>query len=193
MYTTEGGWLHIGTDALVEDALRARSAGFGGCKIKIGRPHLAEDRERLGAVRDAVGPGFEIMVDANQGFSLGEARRRAAVLEPLGIAWFEEPLPADDVLSHRELAASTSVPIAVGESLYSVSQFKDYLVSGAGVGRAGGRRPDRRHHPLAQGRAPGRGLQRGGVPALPDGAARGADVRRVGTRRGSSTSRSSTS
>lgn len=39
-------------------------------------------------------------------------------------------MPADDVLEHARLAASTSVPIAVGESLYSLSQFKDYLVSG---------------------------------------------------------------
>lgn len=147
MYTTEGGWLHIDTDALVADALAAQNAGFGGCKVKIGRPHLAEDRERLTAVRDAVGPAFEIMVDANQGFTLSEARRRARMLEDLGIAWFEEPLPADDVLSHRELAASTSVPVAVGESLYSASQFKDYLTTGAAsivqvdVARVGGITP----------------------------------------------------
>ncbi len=36
-------------------------------------------------------------------------------------------MPADDVGAHRELARHTSVPIAVGESLYSISQFKDYL------------------------------------------------------------------
>ena len=36
LYTTEGGWLHIETAALVEDALRAKAAGFGGSKIKIG-------------------------------------------------------------------------------------------------------------------------------------------------------------
>ena len=147
MYTTEGGWLHVDTDALVADAVAAKAAGFGGCKVKIGRPHLSEDRERLAAVREAVGPAFEIMVDANQGFTLPEARRRAAMLEPLGIAWFEEPLPADDVAAHRELAAATSVPIAVGESLYSASQFKDYLVAGAAsvvqvdVARIGGITP----------------------------------------------------
>jgi len=60
MYTTEGGWLHIETDALVSDALQAQADGFAGAKIKIGRQHLSEDRERLSAVRQAVGPGFEI-------------------------------------------------------------------------------------------------------------------------------------
>src|SRR5450755_4230822 len=130
LYTTEGGWLHLEAAALVDDALRAKAQGFGGAKIKIGRPHVAEDVARLGAVRDAVGPAWDIMTDANQGFALPEAIRRARHLEALDIAWFEEPMPADDVGAHRELARHTSVPIAVGESLYSISQFKDYLQAG---------------------------------------------------------------
>ena len=131
LYTTEGGWLHLEPAALVDDALRAKAEGFGGAKIKIGRPHAAEDSARLSAVREAVGTGWDIMTDANQGFSLPEAIRRARVLEALDIAWFEEPLPSDDVAGHVELGRRTSVPIAVGESLYSLSQFKDYLQSGA--------------------------------------------------------------
>jgi L-alanine-DL-glutamate epimerase-like enolase superfamily enzyme len=147
VYTTEGGWLHIETQALVDDALAAQAKGFAGSKVKIGRPHLSEDRERLSAVRAAVGPRYEIMVDANQSFTLAEATRRARMLEDLDIGWFEEPMPADDVLDHARLAASTSVPIAVGESLYSLSQFKDYLVSGGAsivqvdVARIGGITP----------------------------------------------------
>src|SRR5438477_1378180 len=131
LYTTEGGWLHLAPDALVDDALAAKAQGFGGAKIKIGRPHVAEDVERLRAVRESVGADWDIMTDANQGFTLSEAIRRARHLEALDIAWFEEPLPADDVAGHAELARRTSVPIAVGESLYSASQFKDYLQAGA--------------------------------------------------------------
>ncbi|MEO1249586.1 MAG: mandelate racemase/muconate lactonizing enzyme family protein [Pseudomonadota bacterium] len=147
VYTTEGGWLQIETQALVDDALAAQAQGFTGSKVKIGRPHLSEDRARLAAVREAVGPGYDIMVDANQAFSRAEATRRAQVLEEFGIAWFEEPMPADDVLEHARLAAATSVPIAVGESLYSLSQFKDYLAAGAAsivqvdVARIGGITP----------------------------------------------------
>lgn len=147
MYYTEGGWLHLDEAQLVEEALRAQEAGFGGTKIKVGRPHVAEDMERLSAVRDAVGPGWDVMTDANQGFSLSEAIRRARCFEALDIAWFEEPIHADDVDAHRRLCASTTVPIAVGESLYSLSQFKDYLQSGActivqvDVGRIGGITP----------------------------------------------------
>lgn len=146
-YTTEGGWLHIETTELVRDAVEAQSKGFAGSKIKIGKPHLSMDRERLAAVRAAVGPDYEIMVDANQSFSRSEATRRARMLEEFDIAWFEEPMPADNILEHAQLAASTSVPIAVGESMYSISQFKDYLVSGGAaivqvdVARIGGITP----------------------------------------------------
>src|SRR6201995_1997371 len=146
-YYTEGGWIHIEDTQLVEEALQAKERGFGGTKIKIGKPHISDDVRRLSAVRDAVGPAWEIMTDANQGFSLNEAIRRARAYEQLDVAWFEEPMHADDVHAHQQLAASTSVPIAVGESLYSISQFKDYLQSGAcsivqvDVGRVGGITP----------------------------------------------------
>ena len=81
------------------------------------------------------------------GLSVPEAIRRARAFEPLDIAWLEEPIHADDVHAHRRLSASTTVPIAVGESLYSLSQFKDYLQSDAcsvvqvDVGRIGGITP----------------------------------------------------
>jgi L-alanine-DL-glutamate epimerase-like enolase superfamily enzyme len=66
-------------------------------------------------------------VDANQGFSRSESLRRAAAFEPFGLRWLEEPMPADDVSGHEFLAASTHIPIAVGESLYSLGQFGEYL------------------------------------------------------------------
>ncbi len=147
LYSTEGGWLHVEAAALVDDALAVKAKGFSGTKIKIGRPHVAEDIARLSAVREAVGPDFEIMTDANQGFTLPEAVRRARHYEELDIAWFEEPIHADDIGAHVQLVRSTSVPIAVGESLYSISQFKDYLAMGAcsvvqvDVGRIGGITP----------------------------------------------------
>ncbi len=131
VYSTEGGWLHVETPALVEDAQAVRARGLAGAKVKIGKPHLAEDSARLAAVRAAVGDGFHLMVDANQAFTLNEAQRRADMLAGHGISWFEEPMPADDIGAHEVLAARSRVPVAVGESLYSASQFKDYLARGA--------------------------------------------------------------
>jgi L-alanine-DL-glutamate epimerase-like enolase superfamily enzyme len=131
VYTTEGGWLNLDAEQLVEDAVRMQRGGFKGAKIKIGKPRKSEDAERLAAVRAAVGADFELMVDANQGLRLDDAQRRAHLLAELDLAWIEEPLPADDISAHSRLVASSPIPIAVGESLYSVSQFKDYLHAGA--------------------------------------------------------------
>jgi L-alanine-DL-glutamate epimerase-like enolase superfamily enzyme len=131
VYSTEGGWLHVPAEALVEDALEVQARGFAGAKVKIGKPHLAEDSARLSAVRAAVGDAFHLMVDANQAFTLSEAMLRADMLASHRITWFEEPMPADDVGGHARLARHSRVPLAVGESMYSPSQFKDYLDQGA--------------------------------------------------------------
>jgi L-alanine-DL-glutamate epimerase-like enolase superfamily enzyme len=147
LYYTEGGWLHIDEGELVEEARKAKERGFGGTKIKVGRPHVAEDVRRLRAVRKAVGDDFDVMTDANQGFMIDEAIRRARHYEECDIAWFEEPIHADDVMAHKRLCESTQIPIAVGESMYSLSQFKDYLQNDAcsivqvDVGRIGGITP----------------------------------------------------
>jgi L-alanine-DL-glutamate epimerase-like enolase superfamily enzyme len=113
----------------------------------LGKPSPYEDAERLEAVRAAVGSTWEIMVDANQSLTGADAIRRARSYEPLDIAWFEEPLPADDLAGYLRLARSTSVPIAVGESIYSVGRFAEYLAAGAtgivqvDVARVGGITP----------------------------------------------------
>jgi len=127
VYTTEGGWLHITVEKLVEETLAAKAQGFKGAKIKVGKPSGAEDARRLAAVRDAVGEDFALMVDANQRFSAAEAVRRAQRWAQLDLDWFEEPLPADDIDGHAQVAAATATPIAVGESLYSPGQFAEYL------------------------------------------------------------------
>ena len=131
LYTTEGGWLHLSPQALVEQTLQAQAEGFKGAKIKIGRPHLSEDVARLAAVREAVGPGFELMTDANQGLNRAEAVRRAHAFDGLALAWIEEPLPAEDVSGHRRLREHTPIPVAVGESMYHPMQFREYLEQGA--------------------------------------------------------------
>jgi len=127
VYTTEGGWLHLPTQSLVAQTLEAKAQGFRGAKLKVGKPHLAEDVARLAAAREAVGAEFEIMVDANQCFNVSEAIRRARAFEPFALAWLEEPLPAEDLAGHVELAAHTAIPIAVGESIYHPSHFREYL------------------------------------------------------------------
>lgn len=147
VYDTEGGWLHFTTDELVAQAVESQERGMGGVKIKVGMPRGHQDLERLRAVREAVGPTMDIMVDANQSFSVAEAIRRARLFEKVDVFWFEEPLPAEDVEGHRQLARSTSIPVAVGESMYSLGHFREHLQRGgasivqADVARVGGITP----------------------------------------------------
>ena len=147
LYSTEGGWLQLSAEELAEEAVLARERGFLGAKVKVGKPHVSEDIARLEAVRAAVGPAFEIMVDANQAFTVDEAIRRARAFEPLDLAWFEEPLPAEDLSGHVRLAAATGIPVAVGESIYSLGHLREYLqrsacsIVQADVARIGGVTP----------------------------------------------------
>ncbi len=127
VYTTEGGWLHHSPRQLVDEAEAAKAQGFQGAKVKVGRPSIAEDVARLAAVRAAVGDAFALTVDANQAFTVAEASRRAFAFRDLMLGWFEEPLPAEDLAGHAELAAKATMPIAVGESLYHPSHFREYL------------------------------------------------------------------
>ena len=147
LYDTEGGWLHLTTEELATEAISSLRKGWKGVKIKVGKPSIVEDVARLEAVRAAVGPDFAIMVDANQSMTGAEAIRRAAAFEHVDLSWFEEPLPAEDLSGHSRLSRSTSIPIAVGESLYSVGHFREYLEHGAAqivqadVARIGGITP----------------------------------------------------
>lgn len=147
VYDTEGGWLHLSPEELVAQARATKQRGLLGAKIKVGLPNPHDDFARLSAVRDAVGHGFDIMVDANQSLTAADAIRRAHLFDPLDLFWFEEPLPADDIAGHERLAAATSIPIAVGESMYSVGHFREYLHRSAAsviqvdVARVGGITP----------------------------------------------------
>jgi L-alanine-DL-glutamate epimerase-like enolase superfamily enzyme len=83
------------------------------------------------AVRDVIGERTVLMVDANQKWDLRQASRAAQLLEPLGLSWLEEPLHPDDIPAHRALKDSTSIPIALGEHVYTTHAFRDYLASRA--------------------------------------------------------------
>jgi L-alanine-DL-glutamate epimerase-like enolase superfamily enzyme len=130
VYNTDGGWLNHSIDQLVEEARQIVAAGFRGTKIKVGKEDPAEDAERIAAVREAIGQHRTLMVDANERFTSAEAIRRAHLWESFNLFWFEEPLPAEDLLGHVALKAHTTIPIALGESLFTRFQFRDYIGTG---------------------------------------------------------------
>jgi len=127
--------LHYSTEELVAQVRRWVDAGFDAVKVKVGKPDVAEDLDRMKAVREVLGPDRQLMIDANQRWDLDRATRSLEVLAEVSPAWIEEPLRADDLYGHYELskrlAASSAIPIAVGENLHNVYRFDDFLRTGA--------------------------------------------------------------
>jgi L-alanine-DL-glutamate epimerase-like enolase superfamily enzyme len=115
--------LHYSIDELADQAARWVAAGFGAVKIKVGKPGLAEDVERVAAVREVIGADRELMIDANQRWDLPTATRAIEALSAFGLRWIEEPLLSDDLAAHTELRRRTSVPVALGENLHTIHRF----------------------------------------------------------------------
>jgi len=130
-YNTDGGWLNWSKQELVDCARAMVADGFRGVKIKIGKPDSHEDLDRIEAVRNAIGPRVNLMVDANAIWDLPTALRFGARLKDYDVYWIEEPLGPDDVPGHAQLAQSITTPIALGEQLYSPARFRDFITAGA--------------------------------------------------------------
>ena len=105
--------------------------GFTAVKMKIGGLSPKEDLERIRAVREAIGPQVELMVDANCAYTPKQAMALAQRMEELDIAWFEEPVSCDDPDGSAQLAAFTSIPIDGYESEFSRFAFRDLIVKRA--------------------------------------------------------------
>jgi L-alanine-DL-glutamate epimerase-like enolase superfamily enzyme len=113
-------------EELVDEMNEFRDAGFSAVKMKVGRT-LAEDVERVGAVRAAIGERSRLMVDANMGWTQAEAARRLRVLDDFDLYWLEEPLVPHDVEGHAALQRQTATPIAAGETLFTPHDFGAYF------------------------------------------------------------------
>jgi len=125
--------LFLDEDGLLAHVDELLALGFDWIKIKVGREDPAEDASRVAAVRRLIGPQRRLCVDANQVWELPDAVRHAAALAAAGadLAWLEEPLHPEDVEGHASLRARVPLPIAIGESVYTDSQFLAFLRSGA--------------------------------------------------------------
>ena len=130
-YNTDGGWLSWSTDELIRDMSNLVERGFDAVKMKLGRPEPKEDYERVKAVRRALGDDVKLMVDVNTVWDLKTAIVWGRRLEEFDIYWLEEPMNPFDKKAHTELAHQLDVPIAVGETIYTKYDFRDYIEAGA--------------------------------------------------------------
>ena len=147
LYYTEG---EMETGRLLEEARGYAQAGFLGMKTKVGGLSIAEDVARVRAIREAIGPQVQLMIDANEAcecrsslsglFSndlkeaLGHADNASTAIAigrkllDLDLVWFEEPVNAQDLEAYLQVkAALPGVAIAGGENLRTRYEFQPYL------------------------------------------------------------------
>jgi L-alanine-DL-glutamate epimerase-like enolase superfamily enzyme len=117
-------------DALLRQTDDNLAHGFRAIKMKVGRPRLGEDVERVRAMRKHLGADFPLMVDANMRWSVDEAIRAARALTPLEPVWLEEPTIPDDVPGHARIVREGGLPIAAGENLHTLHEFRALIAAG---------------------------------------------------------------
>jgi L-alanine-DL-glutamate epimerase-like enolase superfamily enzyme len=123
--------MHLDVPGLREQMRGFLDRGYRAVKMKVGKDNPEEDVERVGAVREAVGPEVLVMLDANQKWSAGEAIQRARMLARFNPFWLEEPVLADDRAAHCRVRDGAGIPLAAGETMYTRYEFADFLRSGA--------------------------------------------------------------
>jgi len=114
-------------DALVEEALGYKKAGFSAMKLKIGYETTAGDLELVRTIREAIGNDVLLMVDANHAYNASEAIQFAYLMEPYNIHWFEEPVPPEDIDGYIEIKQKTKILVAGGECEQTRYGFRELV------------------------------------------------------------------
>ncbi|MFN3746101.1 MAG: enolase C-terminal domain-like protein [Hyphomicrobiaceae bacterium] len=131
-----GGYYYPGKEqqGLQDEMRQCRDLGYRLMKMKIGGAPLDEDLRRIEWALEVAGDGQNLAVDANGRFDLETALAYARAMERYGLCWFEEPVDPLDYRAHAVLCDATCLPIATGENLFSVQDFRNLI-------RHGGMRP----------------------------------------------------
>ena len=110
----------------VTEAKRHMSKGFTAMKLKVGFG-VEEDIRYILGVREGIGDGPKLMVDANHAYNVGSARRILKAIECAKIHWFEEPISPEDIDGYRELKNLTSIYLAAGENEFTKFGFREWV------------------------------------------------------------------
>ncbi len=98
---------------------------FGAGMFELGPEETARSLALVEAVRDAVGPEVELLVEMHGRFSASTAIRIANLLEPFKPSWIEEPVPPENLKALAKVAEHTSIPIATGERLHTRFDYRE--------------------------------------------------------------------
>ena len=127
-----GGYYHLDAAQTAGTVRSYREQGFGGMKFKVGGRSPAVDAERFRVAREAAGPDFVLMADANQGYTLAQAVEFARRVADLDLRWFEEPCRwTNDRRWMRDVRYQAGVAVCAGQSETTLHGLRDLLVDGA--------------------------------------------------------------
>ena len=115
---------------LVDQTHENVAKGHRAIKMKVGRERLSEDVAKMAALRDAFGLDMPLMCDANMKYTVDGAIRAARAFRDYDLTWFEEPIPPDDPKGHARIASEGGIPIASGENLRSLWDFRTAIEHG---------------------------------------------------------------
>ena len=122
--------LEFTLDALLKQTDDNLAKGFRAIKMKVGRPRLSEDRERVRAMRAHLGDDFPLMADANMRWTVDQSIAAARAFQDSNLTWLEEPTIPDDVAGHARIVREGGVPIATGENLHTLHEFTQMIAAG---------------------------------------------------------------
>ena len=126
-YTTSAGWLGYSDEKIRRLVREGIAKGWTDFKMKVGA-NLDDDVRRAQLIRDEIGPGRVLMMDANQVWDVPQAiewMKELARFQPL---WIEEPTSPDDVLGHAAIARAVApIGVATGEACQNRVMFKQFL------------------------------------------------------------------
>jgi len=103
-------------DEAATEARKWFDKGFRSAKIKVGGG-IAADRDRVAAVREAVGPTMALRADANAGYSVDDAIALGRLLEPLDLQLLEQPVADDDLAGMAKVRRSIGIKVMADESI----------------------------------------------------------------------------
>ena len=124
------GLLWNDVDALAEEAARHIEDGFRRVKMRLARSE-EYDIAAVRAVRAAIGPHNDVIVDASMRYRLDLARRMGKFLETQRAFWYEEPFAPEDIDAYAALRGAVGVPIAAGENEFGLQGFRELIRAGA--------------------------------------------------------------
>ncbi|MEX1018835.1 MAG: mandelate racemase/muconate lactonizing enzyme family protein [Litorilinea sp.] len=135
------GWGGGGSlQQLQDDATAVIAKGFSALKFDpfpnpwrayIGKPEEDSAVARVAAVREAVGPDVEILVEVHRRLAPAQAIRVATRIAEYRPYWYEEPVSARDLDALAEVKRSISLPVVTGEELYTKNEFRDVMTKRA--------------------------------------------------------------